>query len=102
MSKAIVITGIIMFFGIFWIMWLSNAWVNSPTDFTWRFEIENGTQEVLKGLNGSIIINNYYGNFTKEITLCKDSVEYITLDNNGQIFKQERFEEVYNCNLTIK
>lgn len=88
-----------MFFGTFWILSLSNAYINSPSEFTLKFEIENGTQEVLKDLNGSITINNYYGNFTKEIILCKDSVEYMTLDNNGEIFKQERFENVYNCTL---
>ena len=72
-----------MFFGLFWVLSISNAYINSPSEFTIRFEIENQTQEVIKNLNGSIIINNYYGNFTKEITLCNDVLETKNLKKNG-------------------
>ena len=66
--------GLIMFLGMFYVLSISNAYINSPSEFTLRFEIENKTQDVIKNLNGSIVINNYYGNFTKEFTLCKDSI----------------------------
>lgn len=42
---------------------LKEAYINSPDEFIITFEIENKTQEVIKGLNGSIIINNYYGDY---------------------------------------
>ena len=91
--------GMIMFFGTLWIITISNAYINSPSEFTLRFEIENNTQEVITGLNGSIVINNYYGNFTKEITLCKDSLEQTILKENGEVLKTEMFENVYNCTI---
>ena len=91
---------IVMICLMFSIMSISNAYIKSPNEFTLIFEIENKTQEVIKDLNGTITINNYYGYLTKEFTLCKDKhiTTYLRLD--GEIIGEDTFEDVYECNLT--
>ena len=80
---------------------LKEAYINSPEEFTIRFEIENNTQKVINGLNGSITINNYYGNFTKEITLCKDTFENFYENSYGEFISKDHYENIYECNLSI-
>jgi len=87
---------------MFSIMSISNAYIKPPSEFTLRFEIENKTQEVMKNLNGTIVINNYYGNFTKEITLYKDKHINTYLRLNGEIIGEDTYEDVYKCDLTYK
>ena len=100
-TAIIVSIGLVMVFLTISTLIINDAYINSPNEFTLRFEIENKTQEVINNLNGSIVINNYYGNFTEDITLCKDTVRNLYVNKeNGEIYNEDVWENVYKCNFT--
>lgn len=93
----VAVVGLIMFFGMFWVLSITNAWINTPTEYVFKIEMDNNTQRVLENLNGTITINNYYGEIAETKYICKETIR---IEDSNSYLISEYSEQIYDCNIT--
>ena len=86
------------FFGMLGTLAITTADVKIETIH--KIEMDNNTLEILEKLNGTISIN-YNSDYSQDIlTLCKDSIREMQVNQNGEIIKDNTWEHIQLCNLT--